>query len=130
MGSKDISRLQVQEGAYTFTNIRMHFVLKEIDMRTSGANSWVTITRTSGLISKIEIFSDAARTKKVCEQQILRSTGVGGIEFITTITNIYYNDNGSEDSRVTETISRPNLGIDDVIETCDSPFTTSESTKL
>jgi len=31
---------------------------------------------------------------------------------------------------VTTTIDRPNLGTDDRIEACDSPFTTTESTKI
>jgi hypothetical protein len=130
MGANDIIRLQVQEGAYTFTNTRLHKVLKEIDMRTAGADVYVDITRTSGLISLIEVYSDAARTQKVCEQQVGRSAGVGGVEYVTTLTNIFYNANGTEDSRTTETISRPNLGTDDIIEACDSPFSTSESTKL
>lgn len=126
MGAPNSKRIEVLEGNYTFTERRLNGIIAEIDMRLNGANVWVTFTRTGGLISKIEYFSNSARTIKVCEQNITRGAGVGSIQLVTGIQNIFYNSDTTEDSQVNETIGRPNLGTDDIIETCDSVFSTTE----
>lgn len=136
MGQTDASRIEVQEGAYTFTRTHLDDLLRELDARITAADCWLTITRpvspdpNAGLITKTEYFADAARTKLVMERQFDRSPGLGGVRYISQITTIFYNENGTEDSRVTATISRPGLGTNDDLTTCDSPFSTTESTKL
>lgn len=124
----DSKRVQSIEGKYTFTNRSLSGIIDEIDMRLNGADCWVTITRTSGLISKVEYFKDAAKTMKVCEQVITRATGVGGVKLVSNIQNIYYNSDTSEDSQVNASLSRPSLGTDDDITACSSVFSTTEDT--
>lgn len=127
MGAPDASRVQVQEGAYTFTETRLAFILKEIDARLNCAETYDTITYTSGLISKIEIFSNSARTIKVVERTYTRTTGTDGVGYITGMLTKFFNSDTSEDSRVTTTITRDS---ENKITSCDHVFSTSEETKL
>ena len=122
MGNPDLKRIQAQEGAYTFTNHNTAKMFKEIDARMNGANVFTDITRTAGLISKIEYFSEIGRSNLRMELNILYAGGD-----MTSFTWIFYNDDATEDSRVVETTTR---NIDDDITTCDSVFSTTESTKL
>ena len=52
----DAERIYVTDEKYTFTNKYLNDVLHELDKRTSYADCFTQITRTSGLISKIEYF--------------------------------------------------------------------------
>jgi len=122
MGQTDATRIYVQEGAYTFPSMILAYALRDLDRFVNSTNSWVTITRTSGYISKTEYFSDAAKTLKIFEHQYGRTSSR-----ITSVTAIYYNTDGSEDCRVTHTIGRD---VDNRIETSANPFTTSEATKI
>lgn len=122
----DAERVYVTEEKYTFRSIHLNDILHELDKRTSFADCFTTITRTSGLISKIEFYSDIARTNKVMERQYTRTTGYASIQFVTGIITIFYNDDSSEDSRVTTTIGRASVSEISVIETCDNVFSTSE----
>ena len=122
----DAERIYVTEEKYTFRSIHLNDILHEIDKRTSHADCFTTITRTLGLISKIEYFSDIARTQKVMERQFTRATGYSGISFVTDILTIYYNDDASEDSRVTTTLTRDTDANKSVINLCDNVFSTSE----
>jgi hypothetical protein len=125
MGQINTYRVQNPEERYTFTEPALDGVIKELDSRTSMADCYPVFTRTSGLISKIEYYKDAAHTLKKCERNFTRNTGTDGIEYIATITSIYYNDDTSEDSRVTTTLTRH---VDDnYITQCDNVFSTSES---
>jgi|AntRauTorckE5430_2_1112549.scaffolds.fasta_scaffold01224_13 hypothetical protein len=126
MGAPNASRIEILEGGFTFTHNRLSGVLSELDMRVSGSNCWTTFTRTGGLISKIEYFTNSARTIKVCEQNISRVTGVGNVSLVSEIQTLFFNQNTTEDSRVVSTLGRPNLGTDDVIVTCNGPFSTTE----
>lgn len=118
----DSDRVYHREGGDTWTKERLDEVLREIDARVNGANCWCTITRSSGLISSISYYADAAKTQltQVCD--ISRTVGSDTIPYITGITKIYYNTDGSEDSRVTETLTRTS----DLITSGAGVFTTTE----
>lgn len=122
----DATRVYVTEENYTFKSRHLDDILHELDKRTSHADCYATITRTSGLISKVEYFSDIAKTQKVKERQFTRTVGYSGISFVTSILTIYYNDDASEDSRVTTTITRDTDANKSVINTCDNVFSTGE----
>lgn len=123
MGAPNASRIEVREEKYTFTKRRLDDILTQIDMRLNCAEVYETITRTSGLISKIEIFSNAAKTIKVVERDITRTTGTDGVDYITGMVTRYYNDDTTEDSRVTTTITRDG---ENRITACDNVFSTTE----
>lgn len=116
-------RIQTLEGRYTFTDKRLSGIIAEIDRRLNCAEVYETITRTSDLISKVEVYSDLARTKKLIERTFSRTSGLNGVDYISGMTTIYFNSDGSEDSRVTTTITRD---VNNRITSCDSIFTTSE----
>ena len=122
----DAERIYVTEEKYTFRSKYLNDVLTELDKRTSHADCFTTISRTSGLISKIEYFSDIARTNKVMERQYSRVIGYNGFSYVNGIVTIFYNDDASEDSRVTTTITRDSNANKSVINQCDNVFTTSE----
>jgi hypothetical protein len=122
MGRPDLKRLEAAEGAYTFISNNLAKLLLEVDARMNGREVYTTIDRTSGLIDKIEYFGEVARINKMMELQITYTAG----DF-TTYTWIFYNLDGSEDSRVVETATRD---INGDITGCDSVFTTTEDTKL
>ncbi len=123
MGAPNASRIEVRENRTTFIEPRLSGLLKELDARLNCANVYETITRTSGLISKIEIFSDIARTKLVVERDITRTTGSDGVDYITGMVTKFYNADTTEDSRVTTTITRDS---EDRITQCDNVFSTTE----
>ena len=126
MGQTDAERVYNTEERQTFRSFILSEILSEIDSMITCKDVWSTITRTTGLISKVEYFSDAAKTKKIVERNFSRITGYAGISYVSTITTIFYNDNGSEDSRVTTTISRDTTPNKNVIQGCGSPFSTGE----
>lgn len=123
MGSQNADRIEVRENRHTFTEWRLSGLIYELDKRINCADVYETITRTSDLISKIELFSDIARTKKIAERDITRTTGSDGVDYITGMVTKFYNKDTSEDSRVTTTITRDG---DDRITSCDNVFSTSE----
>lgn len=128
MAGEHATRIVVQEGAYTFLSNRLDKLLLEIDARLNCNEVYEDISYDiDDLIEKIEVFSDLARTKKVVERTFTRFTGGNGVEYISSITTIFYNKDTSEDSRVTTTITRNG---DDQITSCDNVFSTSESQKL
>ena len=123
MPNQDASRIEIREEESTFTGFLLSQVLGEIDRRVNAKDCYLSITRTSDLVSKTEYFSDIARTTKVMERQFSRTTGSDGIDYITGITSIFYNDDTSEDSRVTISITRDG---DDRITQCNGVFSTGE----
>lgn len=122
MGQTNAERVQVQEGGYTFTAKILSVALQQIDRFINYGNTWSTITRTSSFISKVEYFSDVAKTVKIFEHQYTRVSNR-----ITAITAIYYNSNGTEDSRVTQTFSR---NASNLIEGSANPFSTTETSAI
>ena len=124
MGQVDTSRIHNTEEQYTFVGYGLDRVLKEIDTRLTASDCWATITRIDELISKIEYFSDAAKTKKTIERIFTRTAGSDTVDYITGIVTIFYNDDGSEDSRVTTVITRDS---EDFITSCENVFSTSEA---
>ncbi len=124
MGQIDVSRIRTYEEENTFISPSLDGVLKEIDTRLTAANCFASLTYTDDLISKIEYFSDQAKTKKVSEITISRTNGDDNIAYITGLVNIFYNAEGSEDSRVVSTLMRDSLSR---ITGCDNIFSTSEA---
>lgn len=123
MGAPNASRIEVRENRTTFIEPRLSGLIKELDGRLNCANVFETITYTSGLISKIEVYSDIGRTKKVMERDITRTTGSDGVDYITGMVTKFYNSDATEDSRVTTTITRDS---EDKITDCDNVFSTTE----
>ena len=128
MSNTDASRVWVQEGAFTFTETSLDYVLMQIDARMTCKNLFEDFTRNgNGDVITLEVYSDIGRTNLVMQRDYTYVTGSDNIEYPSTITTIFYNANGSEDSRVTTTITRDG---DDQITACDNVFSTSEDTKL
>lgn len=125
----DASRIEIQEGAYPSRADRLDGALLELYSATTCANKFTTITRDSdNLIEKIEYFTNAGRATLDHEVTYTRATGSDGVDYITGMVAIFYEwDGTTEDSRVTTTIVRD---TNDLITSCDSVFSTSESTKL
>ena len=116
--STDASRVWNLEGKHTFRTNHLDDILLELDGRTSCCDAYEVITRTGLLITKIEVFSDAGHTKLSMERQISYTAGK-----ITQFLDIYYNLDASEDSRVTQTLTRNAQGQ---VTECSSPFSTTE----
>ena len=126
MGQGNASRVQTREESHTFVSPSLRGILFEIDGRLNHANCWLSITRTSGLITQTDYYRDAAKTN-LAFRRVFGRTVVDGISFITSITTTYYETDGSTvDSTVTTTISRDGASDDQVITGCASPFTTTE----
>lgn len=123
MGQINDDRIGTTEENSSFTEANLASLIREIDTRTLGANNFVTINRTSGLISSIYFYDDAARTKLRMTSIISRTTGLDNVEYITGIVITVYNDNGSIDSTITKALSRD---IDNKITSCNSIFATTE----
>lgn len=132
MPRSDFKRIQQKEGANTFIEKDGARFIQEIDARLNDADCYMVITRTGSpaLISRIEYFADLAKTELRIRKDYTRSAGVGGVLKITGVVVTYYNKDGSVDSTVTKTVTRPNLGTNDDITVCDSPFSTTEDDKL
>ena len=118
MSNTNSKRIWNPEGGYTFREDSLDDVLDELDQRTSCKEAYEVITRTGLVITKIEVFKDAGHTQLTMERQITYVAGK-----ITQFLDIYYNADGSEDSRVTQNLTRD---VDDNVTECASPFTTTE----
>jgi hypothetical protein len=124
MGQIDDIRIQTTEELTSFESSDLSDTLKELDARIEGSNVWTTITYTLGLISKIEYFSDAAKTIKTLQREFTRTTGSDSIKYITTVVSTFYNDGGSVDSTITNVLTR---SAANKITSCASVFSTTES---
>lgn len=124
MGQTNASRVEIREGAYSFSATDLASMLIELDKRLNGSDVWMSLTRdVDNLISGVTYYSDSARTLKIMERQIARVTTTGGIKRVSTVTNIFYGEDGvTEDSRVTNSIARGS----DIITSDDGPFTTAD----
>jgi hypothetical protein len=124
MGNTDTSRIQTYEQENTFISPDLSGLIREIDGRVTGAGCYCAITRTSGLISKIEYYADAGLTQKRIERTFSRTTGSDNVSYITGIITIFYNDTGTEDSRVSTVITRD--PTTNYITSCANTFSTTE----
>ena len=122
----DARRVDQNEGANTFTERELHKLIQELDTRLTSKDCYAVFTRTLGVTTKVEFFRDIGHTDLAAEKNYTYVVGLDGINRIDTMTLIIYNVDGSEDSRVTTTLNRTLDSIDD----CESPFSTSEVTKL
>ena len=122
MSEIDSVRVYHRESGDTWTKERLDEVLAEIDGRVNCANCWCTINRTAGYISSISYYSDAAKTKLVNTTTITRTTGLDGYPYVTGILKIFYNTDGTEDSRITEAFTRTS----DIITSGAGVFSTTE----
>ena len=119
----DASGVWIPEGSYSFVSKRLDELLRELDMRLNGANCFMDITRVNDLITTFEFFADVGRTTKVAERQITRDVD----SRITGILTIIYNADGSEDSRITSTLTRD---VDGLITACDNVLTSTEPDEI
>lgn len=126
MGQANSKRIGVREGGTTFVSPDLGTLIKELDGRLVGADLYMTITRSSGLISKVEYFAEAARTTLLIERTISRTAGTGGVMYVTGVLTKFFNLNTVEDSRVTDAFPRTS----DKIVTNEGPLATTESTEL
>jgi len=123
MGNIDTGRIQTYEEENTFISPSLNNLIKEIDSRITGANCFPVITRTDDLISKIEYYRDVSHTQKMIERNFIRQEGDDGVFYITNILTIFYNEDGTEDSRVETIINR----TDNIIQSCRNDFSSGES---
>jgi hypothetical protein len=124
MSQVDDIRVRASEEELSTTSPDLLGSLKEIDERTMGANVWTTIIfDVDDLISEIQYFSDAAKTQMTMKRVFSRTQGADAIDYITGMVTTVYNDNASVDSVITTTLSR----TDDIIDSCSSSFSTTES---
>lgn len=124
MPNVDDQRVQMHENETSFKSPDLADSIKEIDQRVMGSNIWSTITYSSNLISQIDYYSDAAKTKLIINRTFSRTLGSDGIQYITGMVTTNYNDDGSTDSVITTVLSRSS----DKITGCASAFSTTEST--
>lgn len=124
MGNTDTSRIQTYEQENTFISPDLSGLIKEIDARIDGANCFPVITRTSNLISKIEYYSDAGLTNKRIQRTFTRTVGTDQISYITGILTIFYNEDTTEDSRITSVLTRDPTNL--WITSCTNVFSTTE----
>lgn len=124
MGQIKDGRIRVGEESSSFTEANLAALILEIDSRTLGANKFVTINRTNGLISSIDYYKDIARTQLKMTHVISRTTGLDNVEYITGVISTIYNDDFSVDSTITKTLIRD---IDNKITACNSVFSTTEA---
>jgi dihydrodipicolinate synthase/N-acetylneuraminate lyase len=124
MGQIRDGRIRISEEDSSFTESDLASLVREIDTRTLGSNQFVTINRTSGLISSIDFYKDATRTLKKMHHAISRTTGLDNVQYITGVVITTFNDDGSIDSTITKTLSRD---VDNKITSCDSVFYTTEA---
>lgn len=122
MGQVDDIRVEMTEFETSMKSDDLADTMKEIDARLMDSNVWTVPTYTAGLLTKIEYYSDAAKTIKTMQKVFTRVLGSDGISYISSITTTVYNDNGTTDSTITTTINRTS----DIIVGCDSVFSTSE----
>lgn len=123
MGQTDATRVQTNEENNTTIAADLATALNEIDSRITSKDIYPVITRTSGLISKIEYYSDLAHTHKLYQREFTRTAGSDSVLYTTGILTTFYNDNGSTDSIITTTITRNGS---DLITSCNNVFSTSE----
>lgn len=125
MGQTNPSRIEIREGAYSFSASDLASMLIELDQRLNGSNVYMSLTRDGdNLISNVTYYSDVARTLKIMERQITRVVTTGGVKRVSGIVNIFYQEDGvTEDSRVTNTLTRG----PDFINSDNGPFTTAEN---
>jgi hypothetical protein len=116
-------RVETTESQTSLKSSDLSETLKELDSRILDAHTWSTITYTTNLISKIEYFSDAAKSVKTIQREFSRTVGLNGINYISGIVTTTYNDDGSTDSTITTTITRTS----DKIVGCASVFYTAET---
>lgn len=129
MGQSNAIRTQIQEGRYVFTKKDLAHVLLELQTLVTGADCYIDVdTRDSNdHPTMFTYYSDAARTDKIAEKTLTWTEGPDGFWRITDVLWKFFNDDATEDSRVTTTISRDG---DDLIEDCDGVFSSGESQKL
>jgi len=119
MSQTNPERVSVKEALTSLRSSNLKGALKELLQRVSYEDLHISVTRSSGVITLVEFFADVGRTKKLFE----RSYSRGAFNRITGITTIFFNELGSEDSRVTTTVSR----TDHVFDSNDNVFSITES---
>ncbi len=124
MGQIDTERIRTAEEETTFTDSTMAGLVKEIDGRVNAANCFPVITRTSGLISRIDYYSDIAHTQLRIRRDFTRTVGTDQVAYVTGIVTTFYNSDGSVDSTVTTAIARD---ASNYVTECDNVFSTGES---
>lgn len=123
MGQMDATRVQTNEENNSTVSSDLASTLTELDSRITSKDVYPVITRSSGLISLIEYYSDIAHTKKLYQRSFSRSAGSDLVQYITGIVTTFYNEDGSVDSTITTSISRNG---EDSITSCDNIFSTTE----
>ena len=119
----DDIRIQTSEQSTSMVSSDLSETLKEIDQREMGADIWSTISYSSGLVSEINFYSDAAKTKRIIKRVFNRTVGSDFISYLSSMITTYYNIDNSVDSVITTTLTRD---ANDKITGCASSFSTTE----
>lgn len=122
MGQTDATRVQTNEENNSTVSSDLASTLTELDSRITSKDVYPVISRSGGLISKIEYFSDLAHTHKLYQREFTRTAGSDLVLYISGIITTFYNDDGSVDSTITTTINRTS----DKISSCENIFSTLE----
>lgn len=122
MGQIDTDRIQTNEESNTTISADLSSAINELDSRITSKDIFPVISLTSGLISKIEYFSDVAHTHKLYQREFARTIGSDLISYITGIITTFFNADGSIDSIITTSITR----VSDKITSCTNVFSTGE----
>ena len=118
MGQTNAKRIEVREGSLSYISNRLASLLKEIDQRLSDSDLHMKVTYgTTGLLKsyilKTEFFLDAALTRKMYECLYSYSLGFDTVQRVVQTTTIFYNVDGSEDSRIVHTYARNTNNVDE-----------------
>ena len=120
----DDIRIQTSEQSTSMVSSDLSETLKEIDQREMGADIWSTISYSSGLVSEINFYSDASKTKRIIKRVFNRTVGSDFISYLSSMITTYYNIDNSVDSVITTTLTRD---ANDKITGCASSFSTTET---
>jgi len=118
----DTTIVDINETLDTTVSTNLSGVLSELDGRITAKNVYPVITRSSGLISKIEYYNDITHSHKIFQRVFSRTLGSDQVAYITNIVTTFYNTDNSIDSIITSLITR----TDDLITSCSNTFSTTE----
>jgi len=120
-------RVAIKEARYTIRSTDLANALLELDSRISGADCFLKIIRSDGVITNAKFYSDPEKTILCYETFFDNVSGADGIVRPVGVSSFYYNTDMSTDSVVSGGIDRQ---IDEPyeIESCSGFFYTDEDT--
>ena len=127
MSNTDARRVEIEEERSTLISPDLASALVEISDRLSGVG-FVKFIRVNGLISRTEVYRDAAFTNLSISRDFTRVLGATGLLLVSgVVTKFFELDGVSADSMVSSFIARDlTVSGNDYITYCSGYFSTTE----